>query len=74
MVKLIYCKTTACHANCATCTGPNNNQCVTCSSSAFILNVSTTCVIDCGDGYYKDTSDRTCKSMSLLLIIIILKL
>ncbi|CAD8053689.1 unnamed protein product [Paramecium primaurelia] len=39
-----------CYYNCKTCSGPNNNQCLTCYDKTFFL--SNQCVIDCGTKFY----------------------
>ena len=40
-----------CHEDCASCSGPNNDQCLSCKSkSKFIFKY--TCVTECPPGYY----------------------
>ena len=46
---------------CATCTGPNNNQCVTCLSGFYWDPLTSTCINPCSDGYYADASSQQCK-------------
>ena len=48
-------------STCATCTGPNNNQCVTCLSGFYWDPLTSTCINPCSDGYYADTSTQQCK-------------
>ena len=49
-----------CHNSCSVCTGPNNNQCSSCNSGAFLRPSSTTCASGCIPGYWGDTSSNTC--------------
>eukprot|EP00049_Salpingoeca_infusionum_P005502 m.92811 g.92811 ORF g.92811 m.92811 type:complete len:2840 (+) comp12991_c0_seq1:76-8595(+) len=51
----------ACHPTCATCTGPNANQCKSCTDG---LNLrGTTCVNECPDGEYDaGTSCASCSA------------
>ncbi|KAL4505776.1 hypothetical protein ABPG73_004661 [Tetrahymena malaccensis] len=64
-----------CNIQCGNCTGPFSNQCTTCDlEDGFLLG--TTCVQDCGDGYFPVSdpsyicqlchkSCKTCKSPGL---------
>lgn len=69
------CCVTACDSSCATCTGPNSNQCVTCPANRFqngnecpaICPIGffgrsgdNVCVTNCPSGTFKRNTDRTC--------------
>ncbi|EAR95046.2 TNFR/NGFR cysteine-rich region family protein (macronuclear) [Tetrahymena thermophila SB210] len=60
-----------CDASCATCSGPNNNQCLSCKNSLFLLQASGTCVSNCPNGYSQNNllnqcqkCDSSCKECS----------
>ena len=46
---------------CATCNGPNSNQCITCLSTAYWDPLTSSCINPCSAGYYADTSTHKCK-------------
>lgn len=48
----------ACHAKCFRCTGPSEDQCLTCLRDSLLLN--TTCVKDCPEGHYADEDSHRC--------------
>ncbi|XP_010777410.1 proprotein convertase subtilisin/kexin type 5b isoform X2 [Notothenia coriiceps] len=49
-----------CHKLCHRCSGPDNNHCLSCSETHFLLN--KTCVQDCPVGYYaEDRDERVCE-------------
>lgn len=47
-----------CHAKCFRCSGPSEDQCLTCLRHSLLLN--TTCVQDCPEGYYADEDSHRC--------------
>eukprot|EP00095_Tigriopus_kingsejongensis_P012571 snap_masked-scaffold298_size217389-processed-gene-0.1 protein:Tk12571 transcript:snap_masked-scaffold298_size217389-processed-gene-0.1-mRNA-1 annotation:"endoprotease furin" len=51
----------ACHSSCQTCSGPNPNQCLTCSKSLFLLSDQSRCIKDqCPSGYRQRPSLNEC--------------
>lgn len=46
--------------NCATCQ-TNTTTCKTCSSPFFLVFGGTSCTTVCGNGFYGDTTKRTCE-------------
>lgn len=50
-----------CHATCATCMGPTENECVTCKNDQWSLEGSL-CKKSCGKGWYKDPLTSLCES------------
>ena len=59
----------ACSGSCATCTGPNQNDCISCNSGLY-LSINT-CVDNCPSGTYLDTSSQSCQGNSSLLLLMI---
>ncbi|KAL4489764.1 hypothetical protein ABPG72_022404 [Tetrahymena utriculariae] len=60
-----------CDNSCATCSGPSNNQCLSCENSLFYLQTSGACVSNCPSGYFQNNllnqcqkCDSTCKECS----------
>lgn len=51
----------SCHKSCATCSGPGDNQCLTCPDKLHFHN--NTCLLQCPAGWYK-TFDRKCSPCS----------
>ncbi|EAS00754.2 zinc finger lsd1 subclass family protein (macronuclear) [Tetrahymena thermophila SB210] len=56
----------ACNSTCATCSGPNSNQCLTCNGTDVLIN-GNTCQSNCPDGQYQDQTvckacDSSCKT------------
>lgn len=51
-----------CDPACATCSGTENYQCVTCSSGYYSLG--STCYSNCPSGYYNDQTSATCLKCS----------
>nr|XP_018904804.1 PREDICTED: furin-like protease 2 [Bemisia tabaci] len=52
----------ACHNSCETCSGPQENQCITCRSGYYALNGK--CFKACPDGYYSNKKRRECMRCS----------
>uniref|UniRef100_A0A674NA07 Proprotein convertase subtilisin/kexin type 5b n=1 Tax=Takifugu rubripes TaxID=31033 RepID=A0A674NA07_TAKRU len=49
-----------CHKTCHRCSGPAENQCLSCNKPSFLLN--STCVLSCPVGYYGvDRDERECE-------------
>ncbi|KAL4441097.1 hypothetical protein ABPG74_002047 [Tetrahymena malaccensis] len=60
-----------CDSSCATCSGPKDNQCLSCKNSLFYLQASGTCVSNCPSGYFQNSllnqcqkCDSSCKECS----------
>jgi len=51
-----------CHPDCATCSGANFNQCLSCPSTSPVLTSGQRCVQTCAKSEYFDSSSGTCKS------------
>ena len=54
-----------CHAQCSGCTGPTNQDCVSCNQDSIMLDEMRTCVPQCGSGQYlarSTGSDHECSS------------
>ncbi|XP_074062783.1 proprotein convertase subtilisin/kexin type 5 isoform X2 [Macrotis lagotis] len=47
-----------CHLKCFHCTGPAEDECLSCLNDGLLLN--TTCVEKCPDDYYTDTENHQC--------------
>ncbi|EAR90502.2 zinc finger lsd1 subclass family protein (macronuclear) [Tetrahymena thermophila SB210] len=47
-----------CPSNCATCSGPNNNNCLSCSGNLFFYQ--NQCIPNCPDGFFNDNTNNTC--------------
>ena len=67
-----------CDSSCLTCNGATNTNCLSCSSSFILTNGTclfscgfpywtsgTSCIPNCGSGYYGDQVDRKCKPCDL---------
>ena len=52
----------ACNSTCLTCNGTTATTCLSCATGRFLYQ--TTCVTECPDGTYPDTSDNTCKRIN----------
>ena len=63
---LIFSEKLACHSTCYTCNGTTENDCVSCSGDRFLYQ--TTCVTECPNGTWADTSDNTCRRINEELI------
>ena len=48
-----------CNSTCLRCYGPNENQCLSCSSGTFLLNGE--CLNDCPSGYYSNSTSSICQ-------------
>ncbi|EAR90505.2 zinc finger lsd1 subclass family protein (macronuclear) [Tetrahymena thermophila SB210] len=48
----------SCDPSCATCSGPNNNNCVTCTGSLFLYQ--NQCISNCPKKYYNNTQNNQC--------------
>ena len=48
-----------CHSRCESCSGPEENKCLSCSSS-LTLTSDGKCRMTCGDGYYMDSDMDMC--------------
>ncbi|KAL4482616.1 hypothetical protein ABPG73_021276 [Tetrahymena malaccensis] len=53
-----------CDSTCKTCTGPSNKECASCDSSTYLLTQGSqkSCVANCGDQLYQNTTNNTCSS------------
>ncbi|EAS04209.2 zinc finger lsd1 subclass family protein, partial (macronuclear) [Tetrahymena thermophila SB210] len=49
---------TSCHTTCASCSGPQNNQCLSCSGALFLFE--NQCIPDCPENYFKNTLNNQC--------------
>lgn len=49
-----------CDSTCLTCSGGLATECLTCDAGRFLK--SGECVTDCGDGFFPDNMDNTCKT------------
>ena len=43
-----------CHSNCQNCTGPSNQDCISCQEASIVVNGMTTCVPQCESGQYME--------------------
>ena len=59
---------------CATCSGGNSNNCLTCSSPYFFDSTTGTCVQTCPTAYYGDSSSNICKLAIVVSQVLILAL
>ena len=48
-----------CHSNCATCSGPLDTECLSCSGVRYLYG--SQCLLNCGTGKYGSSSDNKCK-------------
>ena len=55
-----------CHLTCLTCNGTTATNCLSCNNDRFLYQA--TCLTECPDGFYGDTSDNTCKRINEELI------
>lgn len=55
----------SCHTSCQTCSGGNNNNCITCVSGKFLAFGLGTCLDACPDGQYAPSSSQTCLSCNV---------
>lgn len=46
---------------CATCSGPNPDDCLSCNMPYYLDSISGKCVTTCPSGYWGDSSSNTCK-------------
>ena len=46
---------------CATCTGGNSNNCLSCNPSYYLDPITRKCGTTCPDGYWKDTINEVCE-------------
>ena len=46
---------------CATCSGPDSNQCLTCADFWYLDSTTGRCVNVCPDGYFGASSNNTCQ-------------
>ena len=49
-----------CHSDCATCTGPLDSDCITCSSSGSRTLVNGTCQCKISSSYYYQPGTQNC--------------
>ncbi|KAL4493947.1 hypothetical protein ABPG72_021964 [Tetrahymena utriculariae] len=49
-----------CDSSCATCSGPANTNCLSCSGSNFLDSTTNSCVTTCPNGTYKNTTNNKC--------------
>lgn len=49
-----------CHESCDTCTGPGQNNCLSCSPGHVRVVDLDFCMQQCPDGYFEDYRDKTC--------------
>ena len=49
-----------CNHNCKTCSGPNENQCSTCNSSAYLIKEIHSCIQNCPNYYYSNAQTKEC--------------
>ena len=47
-----------CDSTCKTCSGPQENECITCDPGVYFH--SNSCVTACPDGYYPNETDIKC--------------
>ncbi|EAR90495.3 zinc finger lsd1 subclass family protein (macronuclear) [Tetrahymena thermophila SB210] len=47
-----------CNSICATCSGPNNNNCSSCTGNSFLYQ--NQCIPNCPNGYFNNTNNNTC--------------
>lgn len=52
----------SCNDACMTCSGPNTDDCTSCKTGTYLLN--STCVEDCGSGYFANNESRECEECS----------
>lgn len=50
----------ACHADCSTCSGGSNNNCLTCKNSLIFVPTLNECWASCPDHYHQDSVDNFC--------------
>ncbi|CAG0895477.1 unnamed protein product [Darwinula stevensoni] len=55
-----YRKCGACHESCASCTGPNLNQCLACTQNLFYILDLSLCVSMCPEGYLQEEATKHC--------------
>lgn len=48
----------ACDDTCATCSGPSDGECTSCSGSRYLLASLGACVTNCGTGYFAGSDNR----------------
>ena len=60
----------ACSDSCATCTGPNPNDCTSCHSGLY-LSIINTYEDECTSGTFPDTLSQSCQGNSSLLLLMI---
>ncbi|EAR90494.3 zinc finger lsd1 subclass family protein (macronuclear) [Tetrahymena thermophila SB210] len=48
----------SCNSECATCSGPNNNNCLSCSGNVFLYQ--NQCIPNCPNGYFNNINNNTC--------------
>ena len=59
----------ACHSDCATCSGPGSNRCLTCTGSLFFTPLAQECVAVCRPGFfYTNQECHECHSSCLTCI------
>ena len=56
----------ACSESCATCTGPNQNDCTSCDAGLY-LSINT-CVDECPSGTFPDDTSQSCEGCSSFLL------